>query len=77
MNELMKNLGPILTVGLPFLIGLLTLRESKKKSSREEFDSLINHYRDEAQDYYEKWQNAEKKIEELNCKLNHKEDTND
>lgn len=81
MEEIIKQLAPLLNVLSPVLLGLLAYLEFNKKNHREEHnddidsrDKLIESLRAERDAIYQKWLRSEKLVDELRKELNGKKD---
>ncbi|KRL13077.1 hypothetical protein [Schleiferilactobacillus perolens] len=81
MEEIIKQLAPLLNVLSPVLLGLLAYLEFNKKNHREEHnddidsrDKLIESLRAERDAIYQKWLSSEKLVDELRKELNGKKD---
>lgn len=81
MEEIIKQLAPLLNVLSPVLLGLLAYLEFNKKNHREEHnddidsrDKLIESLRAERDAIYAKWLASEKQVDRLRKELNGKKD---
>lgn len=77
MEEIIKQLAPLLSVLTPLLLGLLAYLEFNKKNHREEHnddinsrDKLIESLRAERDAIYSKWLASEKQVDRLRKELN-------
>lgn len=77
MEEIIKQLAPLLNVLSPLLLGLLAYLEFNKKNHREEHnddinsrDKLIESLRAERDAIYAKWLASEKQVDRLRKELN-------
>ena len=77
MEEIIKQLAPLLNVLSPLLLGLLAYLEFNKKNHREEHnddidsrDKLIESLRAERDAIYSKWLASEKQVDRLRKELN-------
>jgi hypothetical protein len=77
MEEIIKQLAPLLNVLSPLLLGLLAYIEFNKKNHREEHnddidsrDKLIESLRAERDAIYAKWLASEKQVDRLRKELN-------
>lgn len=76
MEEIIKQLAPLLNVLSPLLLGLLAYLEFNKKNHREEHnddidsrDKLIESLRAERDAIYAKWLASEKQVDKLRHEL--------
>lgn len=83
MEEIIKQLAPLLSVLTPLLLGLLAYLEFNKKNHREEHnddinsrDKLIESLRAERDAIYAKWLASEKQVDRLRKELNERKKDN-
>ncbi|MFS8161441.1 hypothetical protein U7537_04510 [Lacticaseibacillus rhamnosus] len=77
MEEIIKQVAPILNILSPIILGVLAYWEFNKKNKREQHnddiesrDKLIESLRQQNEDLYKKRVSAEKLIDELRKELN-------
>lgn len=77
MEEIIKQVAPILNILSPIILGVLAYWEFNKKNKREQHnddiesrDKLIESLRQQNEDLYKKRVSAEKLVDELRRELN-------
>ena len=79
MEDIIKQVAPILNVLSPIILGLIAYWEFNKKNQREKHnddidsrDKQIASLQKQHEDMYQKWLSSEKLVDELRQELNRK-----